>query len=116
MIPRIFVRAVGVGIFAVGDQIIEVPLPPEILHVAIDIGRGISLERRLIINALLDELPLGVVVAEAPLIEIAIGIGIARLDDAPIQAVVFEFADGVRSVGNLDEPIPVVVETGLSRR
>ena len=31
-------------IFAVGDQIIEVPLPPEVLHVAIDIG-GVGIGR-----------------------------------------------------------------------
>ncbi len=113
MIPRLLVHAVGVGIFAVGNQIIEVPLPPEVLHVAIDIGCRISLERRLIIDALLDELPLGVVVAEAPLIERAIGIGIARLDDAPIQAVVLEFTARARAVGDLDKSIPGIARVGV---
>ena len=76
-------RVVGeIVVLAVQNDVVDVARPPYVLHVAIDIhGQRIRRERRIVVDALFEELPPGRVVHDPLLVEGAVEIGVRPLDD-----------------------------------
>lgn len=87
------------------EQIVDIPLTPDVLHVPINVRMGrIVGERRIIVEALFAELPVGRVLHHPLLIERAVEIGVRLLYDAPTQVVVFVCCPilGVNTVARTD--------------